>query len=101
MLPLMSSSLDKVMESHRNGVATWNGVLIMGDLELKTFKEPDYDIPKAYELIRSADRVMRVDYDLMNIVLEEADSFFASDKSAAEVAKIIQARVQIYVSEQK
>ena len=101
MLPLMSSSLDKVMESHRSEVATWNGVLIMGDLELKTFKEPDYDIPKAYELIRSADRVMRVDYDLMNIVLEEADSFFASDKSAAEVARIIQARVQIYVSEQK
>ena len=100
MLPLMSSSLDKVMDSHRYQVATWNGVLVAGGLELKTFKEPDYDIPKAYELIHSADRVMRVDFDIMNIVFDEANSFFASDKSAAAVAKITQNRVQTYVSEQ-
>ena len=100
MLPLMKSSLDKVMEAHRNQVATWNGILITGGLELKTYKEPDYDIPKAYELIYSADRVMRVDSDLMNIVLEDAEFFFANDKSAEEVARIIQNRVQIYVSEQ-
>jgi ABC-type glycerol-3-phosphate transport system substrate-binding protein len=37
---------------------------------------------------------------VMNIINEELPAFFAGDKSSADTAKIIQSRVQIYVSEQ-
>ena len=41
------------------------------------------------------------DEDVMNIISEEAASFFHGRKSAAEVAKVIQSRVQIYVDENR
>ncbi len=37
--------------------------------------------------------------DIINIVTEEAGAYFTGQKSAEEVAKIIQSRVEIYVSE--
>lgn len=52
------------------------------------------------ELIYSLDRVRRINYPLYYIIMEEAVPFLAGDKSAAETARIIQDRVQNYVSEQ-
>ena len=100
MLPIMASSLDKLMEAHRNEIMFWNGKLMIGDFLLQTYKDPDYDITKAYGLIQSADRLMHNDIALLDIVMEEVEAFFASDKSAEEVAKIIQNRAQTYVWEQ-
>ena len=37
----------------------------------------------------------------ISIVKEEAAAFFAGDKSAEEVAKIVQNRVSIYLAEQQ
>ena len=39
------------------------------------------------------------DTDVLKIINEEADAYFTGQKSAADVAKIIQSRVSIYVSE--
>lgn len=39
------------------------------------------------------------DTDVLKIINEEADAYFKGQKSAADVAKIIQSRVAIYVSE--
>lgn len=39
--------------------------------------------------------------DLLNIIKEEAAAYFAGQKSAEEVSKIIQSRVQIYVNENR
>ncbi len=39
--------------------------------------------------------------DIQNIIVEEADAFFSGQKSAADVAGIIQNRVQIYVDENR
>ena len=36
---------------------------------------------------------------LVKIINEEADAYFTGQKSAADVAQIIQSRVSIYVSE--
>ena len=46
-------------------------------------------------------QVYRSDNTLLNIVQEEAAPFFAGQKSAKEVASIIQSRVQIYVNENR
>ena len=53
------------------------------------------------QLIESCDRVHRESREVMTIIEEEAPSYFNGDKTAEEVARIIQARVQTYVSEQK
>jgi len=39
--------------------------------------------------------------DIQNIVTEETEAFFSGQKSAAEVAGIIQSRVQLYVNENR
>ena len=39
--------------------------------------------------------------EITNIITEEADAFFKGQKSAADVANIIQSRVQVYVNENR
>jgi hypothetical protein len=54
-----------------------------------------------YDLISRANHVRVYDGALNEIVLEEAEAFFAGQKSAQEVAEIIQNRVQVYVNENR
>ena len=44
-----------------------------------------------------------MDYDtsIINIVKEEAAAYFAGQKSAEEVTKLIQSKANIYINEQK
>ena len=37
--------------------------------------------------------------EMMNIINEEAAAYFSGQKSAEEVAKIVQSRMQVYLSE--
>lgn len=73
-----------------------------------------YDAPPAYEiyqiteeeresllcLIESVQKSSLIDYEIHMIFLEEIESYFADDKTAEEVADIIDKRVQIYMNEQ-
>lgn len=51
------------------------------------------------EIIDSVDSGLMVDYPIYNIVLEEVEAYFADDKSASEVANIIDSRAQLYMNE--
>ena len=51
--------------------------------------------------IESVSQVMRYDRSVLDIIKEEASAYYAGKKSADETAKIIQNRVQIYVSENR
>ena len=53
------------------------------------------------EQLYSFTQVYRLDETLLNIIQEEAAPYFAGQKSAKEVAAIIQSRVQIYVNENR
>lgn len=59
----------------------------------------DAEINQVMSLLESVNQVVAYDESLLNIITEEAESFFSGQKSAADVAEIIQSRVQIYVSE--
>jgi hypothetical protein len=50
-------------------------------------------------LIESLDRIQRMNSSLLEIINEEAAPYFAGDKTAREVAAIIQDRISIYLSE--
>lgn len=59
---------------------------------------------QADELVSFIESVTKRSYynqELQNIVTEEIDAFFTGQKSAAEVAKIIQSRAQVYVNENR
>lgn len=53
------------------------------------------------EFIKSVENVATYDESLLAIITEEAESYFAGQKSVSEVASIIQSRVEIYINERR
>lgn len=72
-----------------------NGV----DVKLDPMTQAEVDEFK--EFLLSLTTVGSYDNSLINIINEETAPFFAGQKSAEEVAKIIQSRVQIYINENR
>lgn len=56
---------------------------------------------KVMDVIRSADKLSVENTAVLNIVFEQADAFLTGQKSAEEVAKLIQGKLTIYVNEQR
>lgn len=56
---------------------------------------------KLLGVIESADRAVDMNTTVAGIVREEAAAFFAGQKSAEEVARLVQSKVRLYVSEQR
>ncbi|MDD6733864.1 MAG: hypothetical protein PUE21_04920 [Lachnospiraceae bacterium] len=61
----------------------------------------DAEAQRIVDYINSVDKIYFLDESIMDIVKEEAAPFFSGQKSAEEVAKVIQSRVQVYVNENK
>ena len=59
------------------------------------------DIDYMINLLGSADKLVNYNDSISNIVIEEAQSYFEGQKSAADTAKVIQSRIQIYVNENR
>lgn len=74
------------------GYGDWNGKLYVATEE---------EINAVRTLIEYADGITTLPQEVSNMVLEEAETFFEGQKSAREVADIIQSRVQIYVNENR
>lgn len=53
----------------------------------------------ARELVLSVRRMTRKDESIQSIVAEEATAYLAGDKTAAEIIRIIESRIRIYVAE--
>lgn len=81
------------------------------DLALFTFDDyGNVDIPvnytdentktQAWELLRGMDGIYEYDSAIFDIVMGEAAALFNGDKPADEVAKLIQSKASIYLSEQ-
>ena len=56
---------------------------------------------KLLDVINSTTKVMDTDDSIYDIVNEQAQAFFAGQKSAEEVARLIQSKANIYVNEQR
>ncbi|MDR1328650.1 MAG: hypothetical protein LBK23_03535 [Oscillospiraceae bacterium] len=59
------------------------------------------DIERSLRAIEGADTLYSFDEQISNIVMEEAEAFWAGAKTAEETAKIIQSRVSLYVGESR
>lgn len=89
---LLDENGEKI-EYSKGGWGFGNGVEY--DVYAATQEEAD----QVMELINTTTTLYSYDTQLFNIVNEEAAYFFDGQKTAGEVAKIIQGRVQIYVDE--
>ena len=53
------------------------------------------------ELVSSASKLLNYDKSILDIVTEQAQAYFADQKSVDEVAKLVQSKASIYVNEQR
>lgn len=99
--PVRISSLEYMKEKATNqesgSVQTyyWNGK------EQTIAALTEEQIERYCEYIYRADTVYTLDYDIYNIVVEESEGYFAGQKSAEQVADVIQRRVQLYLWERQ
>ena len=67
----------------------------------KTQPELLEQVNEFVDFVANIDKCVYYDEDIEAIINEEVASFLANQKSATEVARVIQSRVEIYVNENK
>ncbi len=76
---------------------SWNYLGLEIKLEPLSMEDADF----IRSMVYGAGRSDFYDYQMMNIILEEAAAYYAGAKSADEAAEIIQSRIQVYVDERR
>lgn len=70
------------------------------DFQMEIMAATQEEVDAVRKLIESAEKISgSVDQQLVSIITEESEPFFKGQKTAADVAGIIQNRIQIYVNE--
>ena len=79
-----------------------HGGMSMGDgLQVEFYAITQEEADQIKALINSVDHTVVNDQSLTNIITEESAFFFSGEKTADQVADIIQSRMTIYVNEQR
>ena len=107
--PVTVSAFDKKIEEatvpeyylDENGEKVYyDSVGYIGDMEYEMGSVTKAQLDEFREYVYGADAVAEgYDEDLMEIIDDEIGAYFAGDKTAEEVAKLIQSRVSIYLAE--
>jgi len=94
--PMNKSVAEKVFDTVQMSIKEGKTKLINGFVP-----EPlsDGEMQKLKDLVSNADTFAQTDSKIVSIVAEEATSYFAGQKSAEEVGKLIQNRVTTYLNE--
>lgn len=71
------------------------------NFEVSVYHATEEDIKEYRELLEGATVLASYDEEIMSMIEEEVEPFFAGKKSAKDVANIIQGRVKIYVNENR
>ena len=74
-------------------------IMYLGDEEVVVQPLTQEEVDYMKEFIGSLSMAYNANQNVYNIITEEASAFFSGQKSAKEVADIIQSRVSIYVNE--
>ena len=76
-------------------------IIFQGEEPVELYCVTEKQADELIDLIESATVCATTDFQLYNVFLEEADSYFSGDKSLEEAAAVIQSRASIYVGERK
>ncbi|MBD5546898.1 MAG: extracellular solute-binding protein [Lachnospiraceae bacterium] len=79
----------------------YEDIIYIGGEEIPISPMTEQEAEEVMEQLYSFTQVYKQDDTLENIINEEAAPYFAGQKSAKDVAAIIQSRVQIYVNENR
>ncbi len=111
--PALKSALEKQFENDRKpeydinaeGVeteipkSTWGMSGGSMDFTVEVYAASKEQTDRVMEMIEAAQPDERMEDEIFNIISEEADRYFEGQKSAEEVAAIVQNRVQLYLNE--
>lgn len=108
--PILNSAMDKMVEEAQqapyytdefgNKVEYQESYYLNG-MEILLDPLTQQDCERVLSFIESAEHIYSYDNAIMNIMSEETAPYFDGEKTAAEVADIIQSRIFIYVNENK
>ncbi len=70
-------------------------------IEIELYAATQEEVDQLLELINNVTGSLSFDQDIYNIIAEEVQPFFEGQKTAQDVASIIQSRATIYVNEQR
>lgn len=79
----------------------WGTYSIGADFVMEIKPATQESVDNIKSLIKGADRLASYDYEIMNILMEEAEMYFAGSKSVDEVVEIAENRIQMYVNENR
>ena len=95
-----SMKVDTYIDENGNEVESPDYYYMNGvEVEIKPMTQEEVENFK--QMLYTFNQVYSYDQELMNIISEESAAFFSGQKSAKDVAAIIQSRVQIYVNENR
>lgn len=88
------------LDENQNKVFYKNTMYLNG-IEVPIDPMTDDEVAEVKEILYSMDNATSYKESVMNIIQEESAPFFAGQKTAQEVADIIQSRMQVYVDENR
>lgn len=77
----------------------YNNTYWIADAEVTLRKSTEEDVERLLEVLSGASVVYTDNSKIIDIIMQDAAAYFNGEKSADEVANIINSRIQIYVSE--
>ena len=103
-LPVIQESLNSKLknwkEEYEQAPARLNALSHGGVVLIEGSMSSDQVICQIYDLINRADILAHIDDSLLEIVLRECQAYFEGGVTSEQTAKVIDSKVQIYLSEQ-
>jgi hypothetical protein len=96
---MMAETMEKPYYMDGDEKVYYDDTSYIGDTEYTLDPLTQAQLDEFKDYINGAAISGNYDSDIMNIITEEASAYFAGDKSAEEVTKLIQNRVSIYLGE--
>jgi ABC-type glycerol-3-phosphate transport system substrate-binding protein len=97
---LAADSMERMYWIDDDGVKQYeDDIMYLGDEEVVVQPLTQEEVDYVKDFVGSLTMVYNANENVYNIITEEASAFFSGQKSAKEVADIIQSRVTIYVNE--
>lgn len=111
--PILKSALEKEFEKsmepqyvkEKDGSqreipkSTWSSSLGGQEFSVDVFAATKEQVEQVRKMIETAQNGETMDQEILVIILEEASGYFSGQKSAGDVAAVIQNRVQLYLNE--
>ena len=100
----VENAMEKQMGTDEDGneVEISHGTWWVDDgIEIELYAATQEEVDQLLELINNVTGSLSFDQDIYNIIAEEVQPFFEGQKTAQDVASIIQSRATIYVNEQR